>query len=109
MNYFMIFGTIVSLQSRLQRRIEPPSNLRNKRLALVFSTISQKNVLDNASIKTVEGESLHGIISSARILPEAGGFLEGIVFGAWSFRGPLQELGSGVLRASQIVWGVGPE
>jgi hypothetical protein len=68
MNYFMIFGNIVALESRLKGRIRRPSNQRNKRLALVFLAISRKNILDKASIKTVEGESLHGIMFTAGLV-----------------------------------------
>ena len=64
----MISGSIMAIESRLKGRIRRPSNLRNKRLALVFLAIYGKNILDKASIKTVEGESLHGIMFNPRLV-----------------------------------------
>jgi hypothetical protein len=43
-------------------------NRQNKRLALEFVAISNKNMLDKPSIKTVEGESLHGMVWGERLL-----------------------------------------
>jgi hypothetical protein len=56
----------------MKGHVAPASNLRNKRLALVFLAISKKNILDKASIKTVEGESLHGIMFTARPFKRVG-------------------------------------
>ena len=46
------------------------SNPQNKRLALEVLAISNKNMLDKPSIKTVEGESLHGMVCDEH-LPES--------------------------------------
>jgi hypothetical protein len=53
---------IVCLQPKPKGRAPAVSNLQNKRLALAFCAICQKNMLDKAPSETVEGESLHGML-----------------------------------------------
>ena len=93
MNYFMIECHNCKLFMSPEGVLGATLNRQNKRLALEFVTISNENVLDKPSTKTVEGESLHGIVCGEHLLES---FPKTCLF---SCKGS----DPGVLRASQVV------
>ena len=68
MNHFMIVVHNRKLFMSPEGMLRATVNRRNKRLALEFAAISSKNMLDKPSIKTVEGESLHGMVCGEHLL-----------------------------------------
>jgi hypothetical protein len=68
MNHFMIVCFNCEHYMSPEGVLRAMLNRQNKRLALEFVAISNKNMLDKPSIKTVEGESLHGMVCGERLL-----------------------------------------
>lgn len=107
MNCFMIVRRQSMDRTPFERCSRSWLNSKNKRLALELLTVSRKNILDKPLRKTVEGESVHGMMCGAHHSPkpfaEPDGFLGERLLWRLAFLKFRRRGRSGVLQAGPVV------